>query len=265
MNTGKRKRPSAAITRPKRFPAERLVLAADYYGKEVSNMSFCSNCGKELPNDGQKFCPHCGQARSINTSPAAAQPGTVSEAAKPMSYVQTDPKTVRASSLRQQFEAAAPKPAKKSRLGFWVKLIGAALVVYGLTVVCPQVKTPFVRAFKNGEPAVTVAQDTFYDLAGLVGMGDEAALAVVKNTPVPGTQLTLAQALELACTNGSWRVTKRDGKPAAAFSGTLKGGKEALEVIYTVTGEVCAVHSATLNGAPQTVQALDAIVAGAAK
>ena len=207
---------------------------------------YCSKCGHKFENDAQKFCPECGEAREQR-------------------FVQNDPKTVRASSLRRQFEAAEANPVRKRKLGFWTKLIGTALILYGLTIVFPQTKTPFMRVFKAHEPVQTVAADTFYDLAGLVGLGDEAAVNVVKETPVQDSTLNLGEALGRACPSSSWRATKRDGKPAAVFSGTMKDSKDAITVIYTVEGDHCSLKSFTMNGEEQTAQMLDAIVAAAAK
>ena len=218
---------------------------------------YCSTCGKKFDNDSQKFCPNCGALRA--TSAQSEETGE-----RP-SYVQNDPKSVRASTMRRQFEERNPEPAKKRKLGFWTKLIGTALILYGLTIVFPQTKTPFVRVFKAHEPVQTVAADTFYDLAGLVGLGNEAAVNVVKETPVQDSTLNLGEALGRACPSSSWRATKRDGKPAAVFSGTMKDSKDAITVIYTVEGDHCSLKSFTMNGEEQTAQMLDAIVAAAAK
>ena len=218
---------------------------------------YCSTCGKKFDNDSQKFCPNCGALRA--TSAQSEETG------KRPSFVQNDPKSVRASTMRRQFEERNPEPAKKRKLGFWTKLIGTALILYGLTIVFPQTRVPFERVIKNGEAVEVVAKDTFYDLAGLVGLGDSTALNVVKETPVQGSPYNLGEALSRACTSSSWRATKRDGKPAAVFTGTLKDSKDALSVVYTVEGDHCSLLSVALNGEPQTAQMLEAIVSNAVK
>ena len=139
------------------------------------------------------------------------------------------------------------------------------LILYGLTIVFPQTRVPFERVIKNGEAVEVVAKDTFYDLAGLVGLGDSTALNVVKETPVQGSPYNLGEALSRACSSSSWRATKRDGKSAAVFTGTLKDSKDALSVVYTVEGDHCSLLSVTLNGEPQTAQMLEAIVSNAVK
>ena len=218
---------------------------------------YCSTCGKKFDNDSQKFCPNCGALRATSAQNE--------EAAERPSYVQNDPKSVRASTMRRQFEERSPEPKKKKKLGFWTKLIGTALILYGLTILFPQTKEPFVRWLKNGEAIEVVAKDTFYDLAGLVGLGDSTAVNVVKETAVQGSPYNLGEALSRACSSSSWRATKRDRKSAAVFSGTLKDSKDALCVVYTVEGDHASLLSVTLNGEPQTAQMLDAIVANAAK
>ena len=219
---------------------------------------YCSTCGKKFDNDAQKFCPNCGALR-VNSGSTEEKPGAVP------TYVQNDPKSVRASTMRRQFEERNPEPKKKGKLGFWTKLIGTALILYGLTILFPQTKEPFVRWISKNEPIEVVAKDTFYDLAGLVGLGDSTAVNVVKETPVQGSPYNLGEALSRACSSSSWRATKRDGKSAAVFTGTLKGSKDALAVVYTVESDHPSLLSVALNGEPQTAQMLEAIVANAAK
>ena len=91
---------------------------------------YCSTCGKKFDNDAQKFCPNCGALR-VNTGSTEEKPGAVP------TYVQNDPKSVRASTMRRQFEERNPEPKKKGKLGFWTKLIGTALILYGLTILFP--------------------------------------------------------------------------------------------------------------------------------
>lgn len=122
---------------------------------------FCSNCGKQIP-DNNKFCNHCGAQQTannyINATPQQENPAPTTRTAPPTVPQQT---TIHQPvyTAQQQFQQPQGKPPKKKSVGIVISLI-VILVVFllGRFVVAPAI----TKGFNTGKvPADNSSKYTF--------------------------------------------------------------------------------------------------------
>lgn len=114
------------------------IIKSNNFYTEVLTMSFCNNCGCQLP-EGANICPQCGVPIVKNQTEPPAQPAFKPEHA-PLSAQESEPQPQRTEPVQSPYpyqaayNAAPPQKTPKPNFKLTNKLISSAAKIFTLVM-----------------------------------------------------------------------------------------------------------------------------------